>query len=270
MGRKRCLPPVAALENEKQEQEQEQQQEQEQVAMKKKGRKRKIVSEEQQRLLERQKEERAQRREQRKENKRQKEERIGDDDRSETWEYDCTAAFFSNPHWWLPPHLPPAVDFPLLPRLPHHYFPSLSSRQIDYLFCVADDEIEASTDTNDFYYHHAVTYAQQRRQREQEQEQDFEEEQEQVSEQEQVDKDRRHLQHMLQFVIRQRIDKWPNDLRTIDLLFLLLRDLRIPYSIPDMSLISRQPTMAETVPPTDDATGSTGAANERQSASVSR
>jgi hypothetical protein len=222
-------------------------QEQEQKP-KKIGRKQKIVTEEQELLLERKREERALR----KQNKKEKEERL-DDDRSENWEYDCTAAFFSTPHWWQPPHLAPAVDFTLLPRLPHHFFPSLSSRQIDYLFCVADDEIEASADTNDFYYHHAVTYAQQRRKRKQEQEHVFEEQEQEQSfeKQEQVAKDRRHVQHMLQFVIRQRIDKWPNDLRTIDLLFLLLRDLRIPYSIPDMSLISRQPTMADMVPSSD-------------------
>lgn len=250
MGRPSRVPPLPPC-------VEEQEEEQEHVPnQKKKGRKRKIVTEEQELLLERKREERALR----KQNKREKEERL-DDDRSENWEYDCTAAFFSTPHWWQPPHLAPAVDFTLLPRLPHHFFPSLSSRQIDYLFCVADDEIEASADTNDFYYHHAVTYAHQRRKRKQEH---FFEEQEQ----EQVAKDRRHVQHMLQFVIRQRIDKWPNDLRTIDLLFLLLRDLRIPYSIPDKPLISRQPTMADMVPPTD-SPDSFSYTNERQSASDS-
>jgi len=236
MGRPRRVPPLSPC---VEEQEQEQK-------PKKIGRKRKIVTEEQELLLERKREERALR----KQNKKEKEERL-DDDCSENWEYDCTAAFFSTPHWWQPPHLAPAVDFTLLPRLAHHFFPSLSSRQIDYLFCVADDEIEASADTNDFYYHHAVTYAQQRRKRKQEHVFEKQEQEQSFEKQEQVAKDRRHVQHMLQFVIRQRIDKWPNDLRTIDLLFLLLRDLRIPYSIPDMSLISRQPTMADTVPPSD-------------------
>jgi len=254
MGRPRRVSPLlVVVQEQEQEQEEEQvEQEQEQVEKhvpKKKGRKRKVITEEQERLLE----ERALRKEARSSRC------IADDadpSLSDNWEHDCTAAFFSTPHWWQSPYLPPAVDFALLPRLPHHFFPSLTSRQIHYLFCVADEEIEASANTNDFYYHHALTYALQRQK------------QEQVDKQEQVAKDRKHLQHMLQYVIRQRIDRWSHDLRTIDLLFLLLRDLRIPYLIPDNTLISRQHIEAEIVI-LSDASDSSSNTNERQSASVS-